>query len=220
MTADRCRPWRELIGVYVLGHIAPEERAALEAHLEGCPECRAERDLLSPLADLLPLADPAWLGVAPEPPTGLGRSVVRRVEAERRVQRRRWLRVGVLGGLSTAAAAVLALVVFGGSAPAPAGAHVDFAGLPRGVRIGAHIEPRAWGSNVSVYVHGMRRGTRCEVFLRSADGQRVDAGSFRYSWQDDAGSDLAAAIRLSDARAIGIHVGHRTFTAPIPAAAS
>ena len=216
MTAETCREWRERLGALVLGQLGDDERAATEAHLEGCAECRAERDLLLPIAAVLPLADPKWLGPAPAPPASLGRRVARKVEAERRGKRRHRLRIGfALGGVSAAAAAALAVVLIGGSSPTPAGAHVEFASLPRGVRIGAQIEPRPWGSEVSVYVHGMRRGTRCVVFLRGAGGERVTAGSFRYSYQEGAGAGLSAAMKLADARAIGIKAGKHTFVAPI-----
>ena len=46
------------LGAYALGDLAGEERAGLEAHLEGCPECRAEAESLGAVAQLLPLADP------------------------------------------------------------------------------------------------------------------------------------------------------------------
>lgn len=217
MTAELCREWRERLGALVLGQLGDDESAATEAHLEGCAECRADRDLLLPIAEVLPLADPAWLGPAPAPPSSLGRRVARRVEAERRGKLRRRLRIGfALGGVSTVAAAVLAVVLIGGSSPAPAGAHVEFAQLPRGVHIGARIEPRPWGSEVNVYVHGMQRGTRCIVFLRGAGGERVTAGSFRYSYQEGAGAGLSDAMKLADVRAIGIKAGKRTFVAPIP----
>jgi len=216
MTAERCREWRERLGALVLGQLGDNERAATEAHLEGCAECRAERDLLRPVADVLPLADPAWLGPAPAPPASLGRRVARKIEAEQRAQRRRRLRLGfALGAVSAVAASVLAVVLIGGSTPVSAGAHVEFANLPHGVRIGAQLAPRPWGSEVSVYVNGMQRGTRCVVFLRGAGGERVSAGSFRYSYQEGAGAGLSAAMKLADARAIGIRAGGHTFVAPI-----
>jgi anti-sigma factor RsiW len=216
MTTERCRQWRERLGALVLGQLGDDERAATEAHLEGCAECRAERDLLRPMAEVLPLADPSWLDEAPAPPSSLGRRIARKVEAEQRVQRRRFrLRAG-FGAAAVATAAALALVLTGGGSAGPEGTRVEFANLPQGVRIGAHLQPRPWGSQVSVYVHGMRRGTRCVVFLRDAGGDRVTAGSFRYSYHEGAGADLSAAMRLADARAIGIRAGHRTFVAPIP----
>ena len=59
MTADDHRDWRLSLGAYALGDLPADERAALAAHLEGCPECRAELRELEGVAALLPLADPA-----------------------------------------------------------------------------------------------------------------------------------------------------------------
>ena len=223
MTADGCREWRELLGPYVLDALDGDERAAVAAHLEGCAECRAEQAELAPLQELLLLADPDGLESVPAPPSSLGRRIARRVESERRGERRRRLRFGLaLGGVATAVAAVLAVLVLPGGSPepGPAGSEVRFAQLPPGVRIAAHLTPQPYGSQVDVYVHGMRRDTRCVVFLRDADGRRVTAGSFLYSYRGDAGSGLSAAIPLRDVSAIGIHAGKRTFTAPVGAAST
>src|SRR5439155_26640678 len=115
MTAEACRRWREELGAFILGQLDPDARAGVQAHLDGCAECRAEHDLLSPLAEILPLADPAWLSGAPAAPRSLGRKVARKVEAERRGLRRRRLEIGL--GLATAtatAATVLVLAIGAG----------------------------------------------------------------------------------------------------------
>ena len=201
--------------MFVLGQLGGDERAAVQAHLDGCAECRAERDLLSPLAEILPLADPAWLSAAPAAPRGLGRKVARKVEAERRGVRRRRFQIGFGLAAATAAAVTVLVLAIGAGSGGPAGTRVAFADLPRGVQISGDLQQRSWGTEVSVYVHGMRPGTPCHVFLRGPNG-RVDAGSFRYRYADGAGAGLSAAIDLNRARAIGIRAGGQTFVAPIP----
>src|SRR2546425_13154455 len=64
MTVEGCREWRERLGAYVLGQLTKDERAATSAHIEGCAACRAEAESLAPLAELLPIADPAQLAAA------------------------------------------------------------------------------------------------------------------------------------------------------------
>ena len=59
MTTDDHRDWRLLLGAYALGDLSADERASVAAHIEGCPECRAELHELEGVAALLPLADPA-----------------------------------------------------------------------------------------------------------------------------------------------------------------
>jgi anti-sigma factor RsiW len=219
MRADECRPWRERIGALVLGQLDRAERAGIEAHLDRCPECRAEAEALAPVAALLSRADPERLGPSPAPPAGLAERIARRIAVERRASRRRRVRLG-LGlagaGVTAATVAVLAVVILGSTSPAPPEA-VAFRGLPGHAWARATLQSRPWGSAVSVRVGGFRAGTLCKVWLRRRDGTRVTAGSFRYVYageSDEAG--LSSAVTPNDATAIGLRAGHRTFVAPLP----
>ncbi len=217
MTSERCREWRESLGALALGQLPEGERAALEAHLEGCPECRAELDSLAGVARLLPLADPERFATpAATPPPGLADRVATTIGAERRAQRRRRARVGLaLGGVTAAAVAiVLAIFVLPGGETTPE-RHVSFASLPPGLHIGATLEPHAYGTEIHMYVKGAPSGTLCRVFLRGVNGSAVSAGSFRYRWGNDSDAVLSAALDLSRTRAIGVRVGRRTFVAPL-----
>jgi hypothetical protein len=213
MTADHGREWRELLGAYALGHLGEDERAGLEAHLEGCPECRAELESLESVARLLPLADPERLGTAPSLPRGLGDRVMASIAGERRRSRRRRFRFGLALGGATAAVAAVVVAIFilpGGGEEAPA-QHVTFASLPPKLKIGARLEPRPFGTEVHVYVKGVRSGELCRVFLEAKDGTRLSAGSFRYRWGDDSQATLSSGLDLARTEAIGIRVGDRTF---------
>jgi hypothetical protein len=222
MKADTCRGWRENLGALLLDQLDDEERAATEAHLAGCAACRAELDILSPVARALPLADPEQLGPAPAPPRSLAKRVARGIAAEKRARRVRRFRLGGVAVAAAAAAAVAAVVLLGGggatSVPQPGvqPQRVAFASTPRGVEIGATLSPRPWGSEISLQVRGITPGTRCQVWLRRPDGTRVDAGSFRYRYEG--GSDAAAlssSLRPSAARSIAVRAGNRTFVAPV-----
>ncbi len=161
-TRNECREWRELLGAYALGHLDGDERAALEAHLEGCLGCREELAALAPLARMLPHADPARFELAPQPPPELGRRIAATIEGEkqRAQQRRRRRALGGLafGGAAAAAlAAVLLLFVFGGSSE-DASQPVRFTDLPSGISIDATLEPHAFGTEIHMYVSGCPRG--------------------------------------------------------------
>jgi putative zinc finger protein len=219
MKTESCREWRESLGAYALGQLAVEERTSLEAHMEGCPGCRAEAESLVAVSRLLPHADPKHFGPAPAPPAELGRRIEAAIGVERRLdRRRRRLRLGLAfsGAVAAAAAAVLALFVFtddGGPGPEQ---HVAFHGLPHGVKIAATLEPQAFGTEIHMYVKGIRSGTLCRVYMRGPKGA-VSAGTFRYRWGGDASAVLSAALDLSRAQALVVHAGQRTFVAPISA---
>jgi hypothetical protein len=221
MKTDGCRHWKEALGAYALGHLPTEERTSLEAHLEGCSSCRAEADSLLAVSRLLPHADPERFGPAPQPPPELGKRILAGFDADMKVskQRRKRRRFGFAfaGGLAAAAAAVLALVILpsGGGAPQQ---HVEFASLPPGVKIGATLEPHGYGTEIRMYVSGVRSGTLCRVFLTAPDGTRYPAGSFRYRWGDDSQAELSSALDLSRTAEIGVHAGGQTFTAPVDGA--
>ena len=224
MSAESCREWRESLGAHALGRLPDEERAALDAHLDGCAACRAELASLAGVARLLPLVDPTRLDSAPAPPPALADRVVATICSEHRASRRRRWRLGLtLGGATAAvAAALLAFVVLpgGGGNGAPE-RHVTFGSAPRetqvppGMEISATLLPHAYGTEIHMYVKGAPSGTLCRVFLRGPDGRRMPAGTFRYRWGEDSDAVLSAAMDLSDARTIGVRVGSHTFVAPV-----
>jgi hypothetical protein len=218
MKTDGCRDWRHLLGAYALGDLGAEERASLEAHLEGCAECRAEAESLDGVARLLPLADPdRFSHPAPQPSPDLGKEIMASIGRERRVtvHRRRWHFGLALGGAAATAAALLAIVLLPGGGSNQPEQHVEFASLPPGVTIDATLEPHAYGTEIRMYVKGVRSGTLCRVSLRGPHGERVPAGTFTYRWGDDSEAVLSSALDLSRTRAISVRAGNRTFVAPV-----
>jgi hypothetical protein len=220
MDSKSCREWREALGAYALGHLSDDERASLEAHLEGCPDCRAEADALGSVASLLPHADPERFGPAPLPPPELGKRITATIDLERRSRRRhRRLRLGfgVSGAAAAAAAALLAIFVLSSGEGSGPEQHVSFRALPSGVKIAAALEPKAFGTEIHMYVSGIRSGTLCRVYIRGPSHRDVSAGTFRYRWGGDASAVLSAALDLSRAKALVVHAGNRTFVAPLGA---
>ncbi len=225
MRTEDCREWRTSLGAYVLEQLGEGDRVAIEAHLEGCPECRAEADALASVGRLLPLADPDQvMRPAPQPPADLGDRIATQIETERAQRRqeerarrrRRGFGFALGGGLAAATAAVvLALVLSSGGNEAQPEQHVAFGDVPKGIEIAAVLEPHAFGTEIHMYVHGVRSGTLCRVFLRGDDGKVYSAGSFRYRWGDDSDAVLSSALDLSSTRAVGVHAGGRTFIAPV-----
>lgn len=220
MKAESCRDWRQLLGGYALGDLPEDERTGLEAHLDGCERCRAEAESLGAVAKLLPLADPdRFSKPAPRPSPELAGRVAATIGGERQAERRRRWRFGfALSAAAAAAAVVLALIVLpgGGDGGGPE-QHVQFGELPDGMKIYATLEPHSYGTEIHMYVQGVRSGTLCRVYLRGPRGERVPAGTFTYRWGDDSPATLSSALDLSRTRAIGVRAGNRTFVAPVEA---
>jgi len=217
-TRNECRDWRELLGAYALGQLEGTELAGLEAHLEGCAQCREELALLTPVAQMLPHADPERFESAPQPPAELGARIAATIAGERKqTEKRRRRRVFggfALGGATAAlAAAVLAIFVLGGGSGGEPAKQVKFAS--QGVTIDATLEPHAYGTEIRMYVHGVESGTLCKVSLRGPGGVSYPAGTFRYRWGEDSEAVLSSALDLSRTRAVVVRAGKRTFVAPL-----
>jgi hypothetical protein len=221
MTPEGCRQRREELGAYALGRLSEPERTALEAHLQGCDACRAELATLTPVAALLERADPARLEQAPRPPEGLAGRVLGRIRDEQRAKRRRRAQWGfAFAGAAAAIAIAVVLVSSPGGDEAeevPAVQKVSFKTTEPGLHLGAALVPRAWGTEIHMYVKGAKRGELCRVWLRRAGGARVPAGSFTYRYEgpDDV-AILTSAIPTDRVRTLGLQVGPERFVADVP----
>jgi len=99
------------LSAYLDGELSSEERARFEAHLERCPDCRAERDRLKGALSLLSRLPPS-----PPPSPNFEQHFYARLAAERPAPRARlfdrplwrWLAPGLAG---VAASVALVLVV-------------------------------------------------------------------------------------------------------------
>ncbi|MGN6794947.1 MAG: anti-sigma factor family protein [Streptosporangiaceae bacterium] len=186
MSDPSCRTFRELLGVYVVGAIEPGERAAVDAHLSQCYECREELAGLAPLPALLhrvPLEDAERILLTSQPPPKVTEpspdmldALLHQVGAKRRTRRFR--------GLFTAAAAVL-IAVGGAAAVAEAIAphqhhqQIETATATNGL-LGATVRygESTWGTRMSVQVSGFKKWTACEFYVLTKEGRRVLAGGW------------------------------------------
>ena len=197
-----CPEVRVSLGVYVLGAIEPAERALVDAHLATCRDCRDELAGLAGLPALLARVsteEAIALGVADgpappvagaaEPPPELMATVLDLTSARRR---RRWLQAG----LGAAAALIVAGGVFGGlslgsgsATPPTAAVGITYPGNPNGPwttwtgRSGSmaatvSYRPMGWGTELETRVTGIPVGTRCQLWVIDASGNRALAGSW------------------------------------------
>jgi anti-sigma factor RsiW len=99
-----CHALQPLLSLRAVGALAPDEAATVEAHLTGCPACRAEaeRDAeVLGLAALPPISEPERAALSDLPARTLG-------ALRRRAARRARVRA-VLAGVLVAAAVLMAI---------------------------------------------------------------------------------------------------------------
>jgi anti-sigma factor RsiW len=193
--SDRtCREWRARLGPWALGHGDAAERAAVESHLAGCDDCRAEAESLRRVGEALAFANIDRVRARPTPPP----AVWDRIEAAVRHDRRR------RRGLLVAAAAAIAAVALGGFLllqPPPAR---DVSLSARGELSGnAALLSKSWGTEIAMEVT-VHDGSLYNVWLERSDGSRVPAGSFRGLNDRRLRVTLASSLDLSETEAIGI----------------
>ncbi|MBB5960437.1 hypothetical protein FHS29_007061 [Saccharothrix tamanrassetensis] len=167
-------PYRRDLGAFVLGQLPPEEETAVRAHVDGCPECRAEVAELRPVALRLRDVDPGRLDHEIPVPPLLGELVLERVRGERR----RVPRWAVLG-----AAAALIAVVAGGlgwylGKPSIPLEPVPLAQTAPGVQADAALVPHTWGVEIKLTASGLAPGESYRVMISDRRGRDVSAGSF------------------------------------------
>ena len=213
-----CDEIRLALGVYVLGAIDPAERAVVDDHLSQCDDCREELAGLAGLPALLgrvPLDDAERLALddtelrdLEEPSAELLDSLLGRISARRRT--RRWR-----GLVAAAAAAVIAvgagigggMLIMHGQGARPSAEH-PVKQQPTEFVMGSNPEThvtaavsytqRSSGTTMKVLVTGIPNGTRCEFWLRTSSGARIQVASWTVngdnatSWYG-ASSPVAAA---------------------------
>ena len=182
MTEPGCTRWQGELAMQALGQLEPEVAIALQAHLDGCAECRAERALLAPLVGALGMASPQAIEDpdAEWVPPQLQESVMGRIEAEARIEHRRTRRrVGVAATVAAGIAAA-ALVVVSAGTPPPTGRTVALSGPP-GTVASITLRASSSGTDVTLREHGQPVGQDFVVTMRSTSGYWWQAGSYHTS---------------------------------------
>jgi hypothetical protein len=208
----QCARARQELGVYVLGAIAPAQRAQADRHLAACPRCRAELAGLAGLPALLrkvPADEahqllPGNTGPAGPPLRGLLSQVVR----ARRL--RRWRLAAVAAVITAAAAGVLALDAVPPPAGQPPGRTITVAAADPATRVRAVVRYTAepWGTELEVQVTGVTAGTRCQLWVTGPGRQQAVAGGWTVpSGQQAAWVPASASLPAASVHAFEITTG-------------
>lgn len=232
------REMRERIGDFVLGLLPSHEAVALQAHLDGCPSCRAELAELEPLAQDLRLVDPELLPGPPAPPADLGARIGAAVRAEAQLRdrrdqaqaRRRRLKALLVPASTAVAAAAATVLVMSALNPGlnpaqpvtPTIVTEHVAVRTESDRItgtDAELVAHTWGLEVKLVASGLTDGRAYRAVVRTRDGRSLPAGAFLGTGSRPVRCNLQAALLRDDAAGFSVvdsSTGQVVLSASLP----
>jgi len=202
------------LGSYVLGSLDRADRAALDAHLPGCPACREELASYAALPALMSRLsiDQVRQPTPTVPPTVLSRAL-NTVAAARNstvTQLRRWRRATVLS------AATIVAVLFGATL-----LHTQTSSPPEGTPLiatagvsasgSASLQAKPWGTAVSLQLQGLPQGDSFTAWVTAPNGTRSIAATWTPSPNGHATLTGAANITDTPHAALQIMQGDTTL---------
>jgi len=196
------------LGVYLVGALDAQERAAVEEHLRDCPTCQAE---LAELAALPSMLERLTIDDFPlEPlvaPAGLFDRVAAQAREEQeeressRLRRYRRLTAVAAAAVLVVGAGVGSVVAFGGKHnQQPSAKATVFAHTQGSVTMKVTLASQATGTGLRVTVSGLPRNEHCSLIAIASDGRRDIAGRWdaTYSgWAQETGSTQIPQAQLS-----------------------
>ncbi len=203
MIPEDHRRMREMLGAFLLGDLDDTERAAVQAHVDGCALCREEIRTLEPVVEALADASPERLLEEPVPPADLEGRTLARISGERRARRGRILRSAVAVAAALLLVAVLASVPRLLTPEVPL-EPVSFSTVAPGVDAEADLVDHTWGTETKLTASGLQDGQAYRVFLQTENGGEVTSGSFIGTGEEEVECSLNAA--LDRERATGLEV--------------
>lgn len=218
------RTLREMLGSLALGHLTAAEADRVQAHLDGCAECRAELAEVASVVPLLDRVDPVTFASPASPPADLGARIRAAVAAEpprtddlahRRTSRH--ARPGrTRSRLVVAAAAVLVVGVgIGGvvgratAPPEPAAAPgpyepitLEEVGDVNLVVDEAGLVPHTWGVELAMDGAGFTEGAVYRAKFRDEQGRLQPAGRFLGTGAAEMSCSLQSGVLREDVQEV------------------
>ena len=220
MTDPACRSWHEALVDIVLERRSLDELPAYADHLQRCEACCNELRRLTPLAGSLadPGIEPSMS--SPDIPPDLGLRISDQIRSEKRTKRvRRAVTASATAASVVAIVLGLAVVLDDSSGgPSPVSQPdlvVDLDGIDVSGRV--DLVSKAWGTEIHLSAEGLAPDGVFEVWLASAAGDLVSAGTFRGVVSPIIRVTLASSMDLE--RAVWFWVtdatGETVLTAPL-----
>jgi Putative zinc-finger len=168
------------VAAYALGALDPDDDEAFRAHLDTCQACWAELESMVDVTSQLATVDPADILAEPEQPgPHVLEGLLAEVRTSRRHRRYQMLVAAAAAVVLIIAAPILATRLANGGKEAgppvaqpPAAATVVHASNPAsGVSASVGMERKAWGTQVSLQLSGVRGPLECELIAVSRNGE-------------------------------------------------
>jgi hypothetical protein len=206
----------ESLGAYLLGAVDDDERARVEAHLQGCATCRAVVDELRPVPILLGRVHVDDLE-PPDPPAHL----LDRLLATQ-IQTRRRRRVAALAGAAALVAGLavgVVVVADDDNASPPSETIALTAEDPSAdVTATAWLTEREWGTEVRLRLVGVPAGEWCSLIVHDRDGNTETAASWTVQYGEDVDVPGSTAEQVEQIRDLEVVTGDGTRLVTIPLA--
>jgi len=201
-----CEQWHGLIAVRALGGLSSDEATALDAHLEGCAECRSLAEEMTSTAAMLAYVDPASVEptalVAPE----LAERVLGDLHRAGALQRRRRrVTTGAVSLIGAIAAALILFALLSGTSPSTAQRTLALGLTPAESQNGhalvtakAVLIDQSWGTSVDFSERGLPSGGVYTVSMETAAGTWWTAGTYRSISGRTVSATMACAVAMKD----------------------
>jgi anti-sigma-K factor RskA len=196
------------LGVYALGAADTAERSLVEAHLGGCPVCRAELARLEPLPGLLARVPLSLLAARAPPARVPGLAAAGRIKGGRAM---RWR---ALAATAAAAAAVGAAAGFWlaqpGASPAPA-ITLSGANPATHVYVTVRLTATSWGTSIQLVARGLPENVACRLIIRSRTGESEVTGVWNAWSAGPVTIPASAGVRPADIASLRVATTSRNL---------
>lgn len=196
-----CEEARLSLGAYALGSLDDEDDAQVRAHVEDCPDCRAElRDLEGLPALLADLTIEEASGQV-QPSPALYESLRARVEAEQQSRRpnRQQMVLAAAAGVAVVALGVGVLAWRdSGTDGTTASPNPTFSSSQGSVHMAVQLATRPTGTGLTVRVGGLPANEHCTLIAIDQNGEREVAGSWVATYEGEATVTGWTSISIPD----------------------